>query len=728
MRLHRNPIVMTIRRQSEQANRSRSMISTRRATVLCCLLFSINSVAQGQPHPLSQETPAVTEGTNSPWHSGRIEEHDSLPDVSTRPVRRPDPQQRKSDGSGVSPSSRTPVGSVRKLTMPPLPNSTARVDSQVRRASHTQISSVPIPPVDAVAVDPNAELQPQVTPLELPTPDGGEIYLPLESSEPTSDIQLELNGELLSLSFHESPLREVLSVLAASQDLNIICSSGAEIKVTGSFNAITFDNAINTVLSVSGHTWVRRNNVIIVTPLDGKTKLAPDAQGREVRVFTLNYLSSMDIQKACTGLMSPSGTMVITESDPTDSHKTREQVLVEDLPMYVERISTVIQQLDVQPRQVLIEAHILQVELKDERTHGVDFAKLASIDGTKFLVGGPNFNGKITDLNAFSTPSYQIGIFNAGSFSGLIEALQKTSDAKTLASPKVLALNGQEAHVQIGKRLGYHVTTTTQTSSLQSVQFLDTGVVLRVTPRITDDGQIMMTVKPEVSDGAVDAQGLPSSTTTEVETNIMLPDGKGMVIGGLIREADSVQQQKVPVLGNLWIIGKAFRRNATTRSRTEIIIVLVPHIIGGPEFDVCREETEVQQASTPLLHGPLERIPRPWEAKLPDAVEKPQHLDKDRVKGKLRHPFTSPSQPLEYYFPTRDDASSNTMTLNPSPDFQSGGSRNEFPIEWDEPAENFDALRLPMSGPIPMSGPVPATGPVSTTGPLPTTGPVSAGR
>ena len=287
------------------------MISTRHATVLCCLLFSINSVAQSQPHPLAQETPAVTEGTDSPWHPGRIEEHDSLPDVRTRPVRRPDPQQQKSNGSGVSPSSRTPVSSVRKLTMPPLPNLTARVDSQVRRASHSQISSVPIPPVDAVAVVPNAQLQPQVTPQELPTPDGGEIYLPLESSEPTSDIQLELNGELLSLSFHESPLREVLSVLAASQDLNIICSSGAEIKVTGSFNAITFDDAINTVLSVSGHTWIRRNNVIIVTPLDGKTKLAPDAQGREVRVFTLNYLSSMDIQKACTGLMSPDRKSVV---------------------------------------------------------------------------------------------------------------------------------------------------------------------------------------------------------------------------------------------------------------------------------------------------------------------------------------------------------------------------------------------------------------------------------
>lgn len=581
---------------------------------------------------------------------------------------------------------------------------------------------------DDVVVVPEVTIPLQAVP-QLPlSPDDDGLRLPLEDEEPTGEIKLGQDGELLALSFHEAPLREVLGVLAESQGLNIICASGADVKITGSFNAITFDDAVNTVLSVSGHTWTRRNNVIIVTPLNGTTKLAPEAQGRELRVFTLNYLSAADIQKACTGLMSPAGTMVITESDPTDSHKTREQLLVEDLPSYIERIAMLIQQIDVQPRQVLIEAHILQVELKNETVHGVDFAKLGSIAGTDVLVATPNFNGKITDLSTFAAPAYNIGIFNAGSFSGLIEALQKTTDAKTLASPKVLALNGQVAHVQIGKRLGYYITTTTQTSTLQSVQFLDTGVVLNVTPRITDDDQIMMTVKPEVSDGSVDALGLPSSTTTEVETNIMLPDGKGMVIGGLIKESDIVQQQKVPVLGSLWVIGKMFRRNNTTRSRSEIIIVLVPHIVGGPEFDACKDETEVQQATTPLLYGPLERIPRPWEPKLPDAIENPRHLDRDRVKESLRRPFKAPPQQLDYYFPARDDASSNTMTLNPIPDYQSGDYQNEYPIEWDEPAENFDAPQLPMSGPVPMSGPIPATGPVSTTGPLPTTGPVSAGR
>ncbi|MBC7964652.1 MAG: hypothetical protein H7Z17_01905 [Fuerstia sp.] len=98
-----------------------------------------------------------------------------------------------------------------------------------------------------------------------------------------------------------------------------------------------------------------------------------------------------------------------------------------------------------------------------------------------------------------------------------------------------------------------------------------------------------LTVKPEVSDGSIDALGLPSTTTTEVQTNILLPDGKGMVIGGLIKETDVTQQQKIPVLGSLWRIGKLFRRDSVTRERSEIIIALIPHIVGGPHFDGCRE-------------------------------------------------------------------------------------------------------------------------------------------
>ena len=148
----------------------------------------------------------------------------------------------------------------------------------------------------------------------------------------------------------------------------------------------------------------------------------------------------------------------------------------------------------------------------------------------------------------------------------MIEALQTTTDAKTLGSPKLLVLNEQEARLQVGEHLGFKVSTTTDTSTIQNVQFLDVGVVLRLTPRITRDGCVLLHVKPEVSKGAVNPEtGLPESQTAELETDVMLNDGQGMVIGGLIKETDSVDQSKVPWLGNVRGIGWLFRKTEAKR-------------------------------------------------------------------------------------------------------------------------------------------------------------------
>ena len=609
--------------------------------------------------------------------------------------------QKPTAGSAtVGPAACQPGLALQSFSIVQAPAPAVIVDPYLERASHVasvSISSatdngvVPIPEFTALTATDNPPLT---------TDDkANDLRLPFASETDAGEITLDHDGELLTLSFRDAPLREVLGVLAESQGLNIICSNTADTRITGSFHSISFDDAVNTVLSVSGYTWTRHNNVIIVTQLNSEEKLAPEAQGRQLRVFTLNYLSAADVQKACTGLMSPSGTIVITEADPMDNQKTREQVLVEDLPTYIDRIAELICQIDVQPRQVLIEAHILEVSLRDESSNGVDFAKLGSIAGADILFASPGFNGKITDLSTFASPSYNIGIFNSDSFSGLIEALQRTTDAKTLASPKVLAINGQEAHVQIGKRLGYYVTTTTQTSTLQSVQFLDTGVVLTVTPRITDDNQILMTVKPEVSDGAVDSLGLPSSTTTEVDTTIMLPDGKGMVIGGLIKENDITRQQKIPVLGSIWGIGKLFRKNSVNRERSEIIIALVPRIVGGPQFDACQDDNKVQQSTTPLLYGPLERYPRPWEPKLPDAIENPRRLDPQRTKELWRHPSAGPPHHLSYYYPTDRSLTSETGLFESIPVYHSSPYPAEYTTLPSPPGDSPESTEPGMTGP-----------------------------
>jgi hypothetical protein len=145
----------------------------------------------------------------------------------------------------------------------------------------------------------------------------------------------------------------------------------------------------------------------------------------------------------------------------------------------------------------------------------------------------------------FANPAATQAFFlqaTAPNLTGLVECLKTTADAKTLASPLIRAVNGQESRLQVGEQLGFRVTTTTETSTLESVEFLNVGVVLSVIPQISRDGQVLMRIMPEVSSGDVNPDtGLPEEQTTELQTDVMLASGQGVVIGGLIKENDNVQ-------------------------------------------------------------------------------------------------------------------------------------------------------------------------------------------
>jgi hypothetical protein len=237
---------------------------------------------------------------------------------------------------------------------------------------------------------------------------------------------------------------------------------------------------------------------------------------------------------------------------------------------------------------------------------------------------------------------------------GVIEALQTTNDTKSLGSPKILVLNEQEARIQVGEQLGFKVTTTTETSTLESVQFLDVGVVLSLTPRITRDGRVLLHVKPEVSSGQVNPEtGLPEEETTELETDIMLEDGQGMVIGGLIKESDATVQQKVPYLGTMRGVGWLFRRTEVTKNRVEIIIALVPRIQPYDCEYASFEQGELVKAGVPLFHGPLCRTSRPWDAILPDGkrvatpiIPRPKRVRPNGYYNNLGARYAIPPYPL----------------------------------------------------------------------------------
>jgi len=508
---------------------------------------------------------------------------------------------------------------------PPRDSDAARVDLapsalELTAGSTAQPSTSQPPSPAALHAFRTVAWQAPAAEVELPpAPPPEPTEIPIGDPSLRERVQVAGDKDHLSLTARDAPLGAVLNMIAQQHGLNIV--SGAELNqpINITLNKVPLTDALDAILAVNGFTWTTQRNVLLVTAMDGTRKAEPMIQGRVVQVFHLNYVSSLDVDKVVKGLLSPVGQSFIIETSPTDQRRTHEQIVVEDLPYYLQRINDYINAIDTPPRQVLVEAHVLQVDLKDNCVHGVNFEALLRVAGAGVTLQSQGF------ANPVATPGSFLRI-DGSDLKSVIQALKTTTDAKTLASPKVAVLNGQEARIQVGGQIGYLTTTTTETTAVQTVNFINTGVILRVVPIITADQQILLDVKPQVSAGQINpTTQLPETDTTEVETKVMLADGEAIMIGGLIRETDTEVQNKIPWLGDVKYIGRLFQRRSIIRERSEVIITLLPRIIS--DIPGCREvePAQVDRARTPLFTGPMLRVDRTaWEPLLPDATCPPR--------------------------------------------------------------------------------------------------------
>jgi Flp pilus assembly secretin CpaC len=188
------------------------------------------------------------------------------------------------------------------------------------------------------------------------------------------------------------------------------------------------------------------------------------------------------------------------------------------------------------------------------------------------------------------------------------------------------------------------------------VQFLDVGIVLRVTPSITADGRVLMEVSPEISTGKInETTGLPDKATTEVETTVMLHDGHGIVIGGLLQEGDADDQTKVPLVGDMRVVGRLFQRRTVNKERKEVIVALVPRIVPYEPCYQHQDAVDLERSSTRLVDPSLNRVDRPWEGQLPDAMRRPRSVAYRRLPDTVHNLSEPYPLPAKHYLPTPDE-------------------------------------------------------------------------
>lgn len=273
---------------------------------------------------------------------------------------------------------------------------------------------------------------------------------------------------------------------------------------------------------------------------------------------------------------APSVPRVVADSE-------KNSLLISTTAREYQRIERILQQLDVMPTQVFLEAIIAEVTLNDQLKYGLNWY---------FEQGANGFALSDTSsaIPAASFPGFS-WTHSANNIQAALNTISSLTKVKIISSPNLMVINNQKAVLQVGDQVPIVTQTATNTTSnasaiVNSVELKDTGIILSVTPRINSSGRVMLDIEQEVSDVVqTTTSGIDSPTIQQrkISTRVVVNDGESLALGGLIQEKKTSTQKKLPVLGDVPVLGNAFKSKLDGISRTELIIFIRPRVVRNVE-------------------------------------------------------------------------------------------------------------------------------------------------
>ncbi|HYL87334.1 MAG TPA: type IV pilus secretin PilQ [Burkholderiales bacterium] len=427
-------------------------------------------------------------------------------------------------------------------------------------------------------------------------------------------------GEKLSLNFQNVEVRAVLNVIADFTDLNIITSDTVAGNITLRLKDVPWDQALDIILQTRGLDSRRSGNVIWIAPRDElatREKLALEAQQQisdleqtRTETFSMSYQKAADVQKLLSDptqrILSKRGSAVVDARTNT--------LFVQDTPSRLEEVRKLLAKIDVAVRQVMIEARIVEADETFSRNLGVKLGYLDnkglnggtpgfSLPGGNMALVSGNYLGSgeqtrqaaitggsfIPDTQFVQLPANGLNGFPAGTLSLSIfsrtmqrflflelSALEADGKGKIISSPRVLTADQVEALIEQGTELPYQSATS---SGATAVSFRKANLALKVKPQITPDGNISMSLDVNKDAPGAQTPGGVAINTKHVKTEVLVENGGTVVIGGIYEQTDRTDITKVPLLGDLPLVGWMFKNSSVSTGKTELLVFITPRIV-----------------------------------------------------------------------------------------------------------------------------------------------------
>jgi type IV pilus assembly protein PilQ len=460
-------------------------------------------------------------------------------------------------------------------------------------------------------------------PVEAPVPKPGG-----KCKSQGTDIISRLPCDLVDIDFDNTPVKDILTLLSAKTGVNII--SGPEVagNLTLHLKGVPFDEAFRTILSMMGLTTLQVGDNILRIMTPSSLQLAQTNAANMTKVVTLRYSKASEILPALTAVRTAEGR---TKGNAIVDEKTNSLILTDSVEG-MSSMERLIARLDEVPKQVLIEAKIVEVELKNQIDFGIKWdiyktqtGEFMGQQGLTVLgsrvqqdtaltsqnivhdnvdLGGsqvgwlrhdakparqPGDTGLGTGVDLL--PTGPVGMLTIGRVTNnyflnmQLGAMAEQNRLKVLSDPKIATLNNKPAEINVTDQIPYDVSQLSANGTIsRNIQFISQGINLKVTPIISsDESRITLDINPEVSKPASTSgssvSGAPSTTRSMVKTIVIVRDGETVVIGGLITDRKETRINKIPLLGDIPVLGWLFKKKFDFRRRVELLIFVTPRII-----------------------------------------------------------------------------------------------------------------------------------------------------
>lgn len=438
-------------------------------------------------------------------------------------------------------------------------------------------------------------------------------------------------AEPITLSVHDADLRSTIILVGKSGNLNVLVDDSVKGNVSISVTDVEPENVLKIIAEIKNLRLLHESGVYILTaeqkPAESMQSYVLPIKFGDAATLRTAIFKSLDIEpdkpmsestkfKDADGIertytykfREKSSSDWKTDGDDEKDPRAKRVYVAPEInalilfgtPTEYERAKNLLENLDVELKQVSVEAKILAIDKNASKNLGVEWM-WSTIpqypEHNRESYTRTNSDGVVThyEENTYTRKSNEstgFGIIKFGRshegfpyefyFGAKINALVTDGKAKILSRPNVTTIQGREAVINVGSSVPVPTTQTTNSTVTNSVEYRDAGIILRYTPRINVDGTITATIHTEVSTPQyVEDMGAYRFNTRSADTTVTVRDGEPMIIGGLIGAEEAKSVSKIPFLGDLPILGALFRNHRKSKSESELIIFLTAHVLGG---------------------------------------------------------------------------------------------------------------------------------------------------